>query len=58
MIKEVFQSVTDVFDMNYWKVTWVNNQGKSKVKTFYYKHEEREFYNSLPYYHKRMEKYE
>lgn len=57
MIKEVFQSITDVLDMNYWQVIWTDNNGNSDMKTFYYKQEAREFYNQLPYYHKRMEKF-
>lgn len=56
MIKEIFQGVTDTFDMSEWNVLWVDNKGKSYGKWFYCKSHARAFYKSLPYVNKRMER--
>jgi len=56
MIKEIFQGVTDTFDMSEWNVLWVDDKGKNRGKRFYYKHHARAFYKSLPYVNKRMER--
>lgn len=52
----LLRDITDVFDMNYWKVTWISNEGKNKSKIFSFKHEAREFYESLNVFHKRIDK--
>lgn len=56
MLKEIFQDITDTFDMNQWNVLWVDDKGKSHGKWFYYKHHARDFYKNLPYMNKRMER--
>ncbi|QYG32823.1 hypothetical protein K0O13_01515 [Mammaliicoccus sciuri] len=56
MIREIFQDITDTFDMNQWNVLWTDDKGKSHGKRFYYKHHARDFYKSLPYMNKRMER--
>lgn len=56
MIREMFQDITDTFDMNKWNVLWVDDEGNSHGKKFYHKHNARAFYNDLPYMNKRMER--
>lgn len=56
MFKEIFQDITDKFDMNQWNVLWVDDKGKSHGKWFYCKSHARDFYKSLPYMNKRMER--
>ncbi|WP_347132283.1 hypothetical protein [Staphylococcus hominis] len=52
----LIKGLTDTFSMSEWNVVWVDNNGKSHKKYFYYKTEAREFYDSLPYYQKRLER--
>lgn len=56
MIREVIESVTDTLDTNQWRVMWIDDNGKTQVKSFYYKHHARDFKNGLPYMNKRMER--
>lgn len=50
------RDITDIYDMNYWKVIWINKDGKTKSEVFAFKHEARAFYDALNVFHKRMEK--
>lgn len=52
----LIKGITDTFSMSEWNVVWVDDNGKSHKKYCYYKTEAREFYNSLPYYQKRLER--
>ncbi|WMZ77802.1 hypothetical protein [Staphylococcus pseudintermedius] len=52
----LIRSVTDTFSMSEWNVLWVDDNGKSHGKRFYWKIEARKFYNSLPYINKKMER--
>lgn len=56
MFREIFQDITDTFDMSQWNVLWVDDNGKSHGKQFYHKHQARAFYSDLPYMNKRMER--
>jgi len=53
----LLRDITDVFDTNYWKVTWISNDGRTKSKIFSFKHEARVFYDALNAFHKRMERF-
>lgn len=46
----LIKGLTDTFSMSEWNVVWVDDNGKSHGKRFYWKTEAREFYDSLPYY--------
>ncbi|WP_199219369.1 hypothetical protein [Staphylococcus haemolyticus] len=52
----LFKGLTDTFSMSEWYVVWIDDNGKSHRKWFYYKTEAREFYDNLPYYQKRLER--
>lgn len=52
----LIKEVTDTFSFSEWNVLWVDDKGESHGKRFYYKTEAREFYDSLPYMNKKMER--
>ena len=52
----LIKEVTDTFNFSKWNVLWVDDKGESHGKRFYYKTEAREFYDSLPYINKKMER--
>lgn len=52
----LIKDITDTFSMSEWNVLWVDDEGKSHKKYFYWKTEAREFYDRLPYMNKRMER--
>lgn len=55
-VLELIKGLTDTFSMSEWNVIWVDDNGKSHGKRFYWKTEAREFYDTLPYYQKRLER--
>lgn len=48
----LIKELTDTFSMSEWNVVWIDDEGKSHGKRFYWKTEAREFYDDLPYYQK------
>lgn len=52
----LIKGLTDTFSMSEWNVVWIDDNGESHGKRFYWKTEAREFYDSLPYYQKRLER--
>ena len=52
----IIKGLTDTFSMSEWNVVWIDDDGESHGKRFYWKTEAREFYDSLPYYQKRLER--
>ena len=50
----LIKELTDTFSMSEWNVVWIDDEGKSHGKRFYWKTEAREFYDSLP--SKRLER--
>ncbi|WP_181898113.1 hypothetical protein [Staphylococcus felis] len=52
----LIRSVTDTFSMSEWNVLWIDDNGKSHIKRFYWKTQARNFYNSLPYMNKKLER--
>jgi len=52
----LIKGLTDTFSMSEWNVVWIDDDGESHGKGFYWKTEAREFYDSLPYYQKRLER--
>ncbi|MCG2493214.1 hypothetical protein K4Q40_02795 [Staphylococcus epidermidis] len=52
----LIKGLTDTFSMSEWNVVWIDDDGESHGKRFYRKTEAREFYDSLPYYQKRLER--
>lgn len=52
----IIRDLTDTFSFSEWNVLWVDDKGESHGKRFYYKTEAREFYDSLPYMNKKMER--
>lgn len=52
----LIQDISDTFSMSKWNVLWVDDEGRSHIRRFYWKTEAREFYNSLPYMNKKLER--
>ncbi|RYD13645.1 hypothetical protein CGA19_01905 [Staphylococcus equorum] len=56
MIKEIFNSIHDMFDMNVWEVIYVDRNKITHHVHFYYKSEARKYYNSIPHQSKLIKK--
>ncbi|WP_142351711.1 hypothetical protein [Staphylococcus sp. HMSC057C08] len=52
----LFNDLIDPLSLSAWNVLWVDNDGKSHCKHFSEKTDAREFYNSLKYFNKKMER--
>ncbi|MDU0461946.1 hypothetical protein [Staphylococcus ureilyticus] len=52
----LIREVTDTFSMSEWNVIWIDDEGKSHKRYFYWKTEARKFYDHLPYMNKKMER--
>ena len=51
----LIKELTDTFSMSEWNVVWIDDEGKSHGKRFTGR-QKLEFYDSLPYYQKRLER--
>lgn len=52
----LIRETLDTFSMSEWNVIWIDDEGKSHKRYFYWKTEARYFYDRLPYMNKKLER--